>query len=197
MIQVNQLPVVPMKILFDFFPVLAFFIAYYLPDDRDQALYIATAVAIIAAIIQVSAWWLIRKKIEKMHIITLLIILFLGGATLLFHNKHFFMWKPTAVNWLFALAFIGGHFIGKKNMVQRMMDHAISVPQHVWNVLNWSWVTFFLLMGALNIYVAYNFAEEVWVNFKLFGMLGLTIVFAVGQAIYLSRYMTELEETKE
>lgn len=186
-----------MKILFDFFPVLAFFIAYYIPEDRSQAIYIATAVAIVAVIIQVVGWWLIRKKVEKMHIITLVIILLLGGATLLFQDKRFFMWKPTAVNWLFALAFIGGHFIGKKNMVQRMMDHAIRVPQHVWNVLNWSWVVFFLFMGTLNIYVAYNFAEEIWVNFKLFGMLGLTIVFAIGQAAYLSRYISETEETKE
>jgi intracellular septation protein len=186
-----------MKVLFDFFPVLAFFIAYYLPDDRAQAIYIATGVAIIAAVIQVTAYWLIKKKVEKMHIITLVIILLLGGATLLFQDKRFFMWKPTAVNWLFAFVFLGSEFIGKKNMVQRMMDHTISVPNHVWIVLNHSWVIFFILMGALNLYVAYSFAENIWVNFKLFGILGCTLLFAVGQAIYMSRYITEANEGKE
>jgi intracellular septation protein len=186
-----------MKVLFDFFPVLAFFIAYYLPDDRAQAIYIATAVAIAAACIQVTAYWLYKKQVEKMHVITLLIILLLGGATLLFQDKRFFMWKPTAVNWLFALAFLGSEFIGKKNMVQRMMDHAISVPGNVWMVLNRSWIIFFITMGMLNLYVAYTFEENIWVNFKLFGILGCTLIFAIGQAVYLSRYMTEVNEEKE
>lgn len=186
-----------MKVLFDFFPVLAFFIAYYLPEDRTQAIFIATAVAIIAASIQVAAYWLVKKKVEKMHVFTLLIILILGGATLLFQDKHFFMWKPTAVNWLFAIVFLGSEFFGKKNMVQRMMEHAVSAPANVWKVLNRSWIIFFLLMGMLNLYVAYTFAENIWVNFKLFGMLGITILFAVGQALYLSRYITEIEQRKE
>ena len=186
-----------MKILFDFFPVLAFFIAYYLPEDRSQAIYIATAVAIIAATIQVAAYWLIKKRVEKMHIITFVIILVLGGATLLLQDKRFFMWKPTAVNWLLALAFIGSEFIGKKPMIQHMMDHAISVPGHVWKILNRSWILFFILMGILNLYVAYTFSENIWVNFKLFGMLGITLIFAVGQAFYMSRYITEIEEGKE
>lgn len=186
-----------MKFLFDFFPVLAFFIAYYLPDDRTQAMYIATGVAIIAALIQVTIFWFIKRRIERMHIITLIIILILGGATLLTQNKEFFMWKPTAVNWLFAAAFLASQFVGKKPLVQRMMDHAITVPNPVWLNLNRSWVIFFLLMGALNLYVAYNFAEHIWVNFKLFGILGLTLIFAIGQAIYMSRYLSEIEEGKE
>lgn len=186
-----------MKFLFDFLPVLAFFIAYYLPDDRSQAIYIATAVAIVAAFLQVTAFWLINRRFEKMHIITLVIILILGSATLLTHNKQFFMWKPTAVNWLFAIAFLASQFIGKKPLVQRMMDNAISVPDQVWLNLNRSWVIFFFLMGAINLYVAYNFAEHIWVNFKLFGILGLTLLFAIGQAIYMSRFMTETGEGKE
>lgn len=186
-----------MKVLFDFFPVIAFFIAYYLPEDRTQAIYLATAVAIVAAAIQITAYWLVKKRVEKMHIITFLLILFLGGATLLLQDKRYFMWKPTAVNWLFALVFIGSEFIGKKNMIQRMMDHALSVPTQVWKILNRSWTGFFLLMGALNLYVAYTFSEQFWVNFKLFGMLGLTLIFAVGQAFYMSRYISEVEEGKE
>ena len=186
-----------MKQLFDFFPVLAFFITYYLAPDRSQAIYLATAAAIAAAVIQVSAWWLIKRRFEKMHVITLIIILILGSATLLTKNRFFFMWKPTAINWLFALAFIGSEFIGRKPMVQRMMDHAISAPLHVWTTLNRSWVIFFILMGALNLYVAYNFAEHIWVNFKMFGILGITIVFVIGQAIYMSRYVSEITEGKE
>jgi len=186
-----------MKFLIDFFPVLAFFIAYYIPDDRSQAIYIATATAIIAAILQVTVYWLINHRFEKMHIITLVIILILGGATLLTQNKQFFMWKPTAVNWLFAAVFLGSEFIGRKPLVQRMMDHAISVPDTVWLNLNRSWVIFFIIMGAANLYVAYNFAEHIWVNFKLFGILGLTLLFAIGQAIYMSRFITEIGEGKE
>ena len=186
-----------MKFLFDFFPVLAFFIAYYIPDDLSQRMYLATAVAIVAVIIQVSVYWLIHRRFEKMHLITLVIILVLGGATLITQDKRFFMWKPTAVNWLFAIAFLVSQFIGKKPLVQRMMDHAISVPAHVWNTLNWSWIVFFIFMGSVNLYIAFNFAENIWVNFKLFGILGMTFIFAIGQAIYMSRYMTEIEEKKE
>ena len=186
-----------MKFLFDFFPVLAFFIAYYIPDDLTQRMYVATAVAIVAVIFQVSIYWIIHRRFEKMHLITLALILILGGATLLLHDKRYFMWKPTAVNWLFAIAFLGSQFIGEKPLIKRMMDHAISMPEHVWLNLNRSWVIFFLSMGAVNLYVAFNFAEHIWVNFKLFGILGLTLLFAVGQAVYLSRHMTEIEETKE
>jgi intracellular septation protein len=186
-----------MKFLFDFFPVLAFFITYYIPADRSQAIYIATAVAIMAAIIQVSVYWLMHHRFEKMHVITLIIILILGGATLFTHNKEFFMWKPTAVNWLFAIVFLASQFIGNKPLVQRIMDHAINVPAPVWSNLNKSWVIFFFLMGVINLYVAYNFAEHIWVNFKLFGILGLTLLFAIGQAAYMSRYMTEIGESRE
>ena len=186
-----------MKLLFDFFPVLAFFLAYYLAPDRSQAIYLATAAAIAAAVIQVTGWWLIKRRFEKMHVITLLIILILGSATLLTRDKFFFMWKPTAVNWLFALVFLGSEFIGGKPMVQRMMDHAVNAPAHVWTTLNRSWAIFFILMGALNLYVAYHFAEHIWVNFKMFGILGITIVFAIGQAVYMSRYVSEITEGKE
>lgn len=186
-----------MKALFDFFPVLAFFIAYYVPSDRHQAIFIATGAAIIAAIIQVATTWIMYKKVEKMHVTTLVIILILGGATLLFHDKRFFFWKPTVVNWLFAAAFLISEFIGNKSMVQRMMDHAINLPGKIWKRLNRAWIIFFITMGALNLYVAFNFAENIWVNFKLFGMLGITVIFAIIQAAYLSRYMPEMQETKE
>ncbi len=183
-----------MKFLFDFFPVVAFFVAYYIPDDLAQRMFFATAVTIIAVIIQVSAYWLLYRRVEKMHLATLVIILILGGITLFTQDKRFFMWKPTVVNWLFALAFLASEFIGNKNLVQRIMEHAIKIPAQAWVNLNRGWILFFLSMGGANLYVAFNFAEHVWVNFKLFGMLGLTLLFGIIQAVYLSRYISELEE---
>jgi intracellular septation protein len=186
-----------MKLLFDFFPVLAFFIAYYIPDDLTQRMYFATAVTIVAVIIQISMYWIIYRRFEKMHLITLAIILMLGGLTLLLQDKRFFMWKPTAVNWLFAVAFLISEFIGKKPLIQRMMDHAITIPENVWYTLNRSWIAFFIFSGTINLMVAYRFAEDIWVNFKVFGILGMTMLFAIGQAFYLARYMTEPENTGE
>jgi len=186
-----------MKFLFDFFPVVAFFIAFYLPENREQGIYLATAVAIAASFIQVTVYWFIHRRFEKMHLITLALLVILGGATLLLQDIRFIKWKPTAVNWAFALAFLGSQFIGKKTLVQRMMEQAVTVPKGVWSNLNLSWVMFFITMGIANLYVAFNYSSEVWVNFKLFGILGLTLVFVFGQAIYMSRYMEEMNDGKE
>ncbi len=180
-----------MKFLVDFLPVLAFFIAFYIPSDREQAIYVATAAAIIASGIQIAGLWLMKHKIEKMHIVTFLLILVLGGATLVLQDKTFIKWKPTAVNWLFALVFLGSQFIGEKPLVQRMMEQALQMPRPVWLRLNLSWVVFFLVMGAANLYVAFNFSDEIWVNFKMFGILGLTFVFVIAQSLFLSRYMEQ------
>ncbi len=186
-----------MKFLVDFFPVLAFFIAFYLPGDREQAIYVATAAAIIASALQIAGLWLLKHKIEKTHVITFLLILVLGGATLLLHDKTFIKWKPTAVNWLFALVFLGSQFLGGKPLVQRMMEQAVQLPRPVWLRLNLSWAGFFLIMGIVNLYVAFNFSDAIWVNFKMFGILGLTFVFVVGQSLFLSRYMEEPTNAKE
>ncbi|NIN36528.1 MAG: septation protein A, partial [Gammaproteobacteria bacterium] len=142
-------------------------------------------------------YWVIHRRFEKMHLITLVVILCLGGLTILLRNKVFIMWKPTVVNWLFALVFLGSEFIGSKPLIQRMMDHAMNLPQLVWYRLNRSWIVFFIFSGLVNIYVAYNFAEHIWVNFKLFGLLGLTLLFAIGQAFYLARHITDTEQSKE
>lgn len=180
-----------MKLLFDFFPVLTFFIAYYIPDDISERMYYATAATIIAVIIQVSVFWIITRHFEKIHLVTLAIILILGGLTLLLEDKRYFMWKPTAVNWLFATAFIASEFIGKKPLIQTMMGHAITIPENIWYTLNRSWITFFIFSGALNLFVAYQFSEATWVNFKVFGILGMTLLFALAQAFYLARYLPE------
>lgn len=180
-----------MKFLFDLFPILLFFLAYKLYD-----IYTATAVAIAAAFLQITLFWLRNRRFENMHLVTLGILVVFGGLTLYLKDPIFIMWKPTIVNWLFGAVFLGSQFIGQRPLVERMMSHAITVPGPVWGKLNWAWVVFFVSMGALNLYVAYNFSENTWVNFKLFGMMGLTIAFVFLQAIYLSRYMQPDSESE-
>jgi intracellular septation protein len=180
-----------MKFLFDLFPILLFFLAYKLYD-----IYTATAVAIAAAFLQITLFWLRNRRFENMHLVTLGILIVFGGLTLYLKDPIFIMWKPTIVNWLFGAVFLGSQFIGQRPLVERMMSHAITVPGPVWGKLNWAWVIFFVSMGALNLYVAYNFSENTWVNFKLFGMMGLTIAFVFLQAIYLSRYMQPDSESE-
>ncbi len=138
-----------MKLLFDFFPILLFFIAY-----KVYGIFPATAVAIAASFVQVGAFWLKHRRFETMHLVTLALIVVLGGLTLLFHDRTFFMWKPSIVNWLFAAAFLGSRFVGEKTVIERMMGHAIPAPVEIWRRLNLAWVTFFVLMGVANLYVA-------------------------------------------
>ena len=207
-----------MKQLFDFFPILLFFIVYKfyldLPDDlivsinnifpfmgmqpgeSKHAIYLATLAAILATIVQVALTALVSRKVEKMHVITLLLLIVFGGATLLLKDPVFIKWKPTAINWLFALVFLGSQFIGDKPLVQRMMGHALELEdQSVWTRLNYAWILFFVFSGVLNLVVAYSFSEDIWVDFKLFGLMGLTLIFVIGQAIYLARYMPSNEHT--
>ncbi len=176
-----------MKFLFDLFPIILFYTAYQLYD-----IYVATAVAIAAAFVQTGLFWLKTRRFETMHLVVLGILVVFGGMTLLLRDPIFIMWKPTLVNWLFGLAFLGSHFIGDRTITERFMSKAITVPEPVWSRLNMAWTAFFLLVGALNLYVAYNFSEETWVNFKMFGIIGLTLVFIFAQAFYLSRYMEEV-----
>ncbi len=174
-----------MKFLFDFFPILLFFIAFKLYD-----IYVATAVIIVASIVQISWIWIKQHRVENMHLITLVLVVILGGATLLLHDETFIKWKPTVVNWAFALAFLGSQFIGRKNLLQRMLEKQVIVTvEYVWTRLNLAWVLFFIAMGIINLYVAFNFDTNTWVNFKLFGMMGLTIVFVIAQSFYLARYI--------
>jgi intracellular septation protein len=179
-----------MKFLFDFFPILLFFVAYKAYD-----IYVATAVMIVATFIQVSWSWLQHRRIEKMHLITLVLITVLGGATLVLRDPSFIMWKPSVINWAFGAVFIGSQFIGKKPIVQRMMESNVELPAHIWPRLNIAWAIFFIFLGFLNLYVFKNYDEATWVNFKLFGMIGLTFVFIIAQAFFIGRYIKEPEST--
>ena len=177
-----------MKLLFDLLPVIFFFIAFKIPDDPHQGILLATAVAIVTSCLQVGLYWLKNRRFETMHLITLGLLLVLGGATLLLKDDRFIKWKPTAVNWVFAAAFLGSQFIGEKSLVRRMLEGNITLPAPVWVRLNLAWVAFFITAGCANLYVAFNFSLDTWVNFKLFGLMGLTLLFVFAQAFYLSRY---------
>jgi intracellular septation protein len=183
-----------MKFLYDFFPIVLFFISY-----KVYGMYVATAVIIVSSLLQVGYSWYRHRKVEKMHLITLVIVLVFGGLTLILQDPVFIKWKPTVVNGLFAVAFLGSQFIGKKTLVERMMSTQIELPSAVWRRLNLTWVAFFVVSGAANIYVAYNFSEDTWVNFKLFGVLGLTFAFIIIQAFYISRHLPDeaLAEAEE
>jgi len=181
-----------MKFLFDFFPILLFFIAYKMWD-----IFIATGVAIAATFVQVGLFWAKHRRFERMHLITLALIVVFGGLTIALRDELFIKWKPSILNWLFAAAFLGSQFIGKKPLVQRMLETNFSLPEAIWGRLNLIWIVFFTAMGAINLYVAYYFDTETWVNFKLFGMMGLTILFVIAQAFYLARHMPDQPESNE
>ncbi|GJM06813.1 MAG: putative intracellular septation protein A [marine bacterium B5-7] len=151
----------------------------------------ATAAAIVASVLQLAFVWWRKRRVEKMLLFTTLIIVVLGSLTLIFHNESFIKWKPTVINWLFALVFFASQWVGKKNLSERMLSQNIHLPAAIWKKLNNSWSAFFFLTGAANLYVAFHYSTEIWVNFKLFGILGLTLIFVILQALYLSKHMKE------
>lgn len=173
-----------MHLFYDLLPIILFFLAY-----KFYGIYIATAVAIIAVFAQVAATFIRGKKPEIMQIITLGMVLILGSATLFFHNELFIKWKPTAVYWVLGTVFLMTTFISKKNLVQKMLEKNLTLPDKAWSTLNTTWYCFFFLMGFINLFVVYQFDTDTWVNFKLFGTLILTLLFAGLQGILISRYI--------
>ncbi|MBI4204137.1 MAG: septation protein A [Betaproteobacteria bacterium] len=177
-----------MKFLFDIFPVVLFFTAFKFYD-----IYVATAVAIGATFVQIGWVWLRHRKVEKMLWISLGVIVVFGGATLLLRDETFIKWKPTVLYWLFGTALAVGALIFKKNLVRTMMEKQVTLPDMVWTKLQASWIAFFVVMGALNLFVAYNFSTDAWVNFKLFGGIGLMLIFVLLQALMLGKYVQDKE----
>ena len=175
-----------MKMFFDFLPVLLFFIVYKMYD-----IYTATAVLIAASAIQTVGHRLIKGSFEKTHVITLALVALFGGLTLALQDETFIKWKPTAINWLFAIVFIGSQFVGKKTIIERMMGSNLTLPSVIWVKLNLAWALFFVFLGAINIYVAFSFDTDTWVNFKLFGLMGLTFLFIIAQSLFLVPYLKE------
>lgn len=222
-----------MQFLYEFLPIILFFGAY-----KVWGIYTATAVAIGVSAVQVSWSYYRHKKVEKMLIASMLIILVMGGLTLILRDKSFIMLKPSIINWAFALIFLGTQFIGKKPLVERMMGSQITLTENKWPQLNMAWVGFFIIAGLANLYFALDYhdvekqlisttptisaeqletlqceqldstesqglctlaksKEELWVNFKLFGILGLTVIFIILQGIWLTRYIQPEAETPE
>jgi len=187
-----------MKFLFDFFPVVFFYIAFNVSKkytDEVDAMIIATAVLMAATVAQVAFNWFKHRKIEKMHIIVLVLALVFGGATIYFRDQQFLIWKVSIANWLFAVVFLGSHFIGHTHVIKRMMQHAVTLPDPIWDRLSYMWIVFFTALGFINLAVGYQYDFDTWVDFKLFGLLGLTFAFIILQTLYLSRHMKEVKET--
>ncbi|MGP1677616.1 MAG: septation protein A [Giesbergeria sp.] len=201
-----------MKFLFDLFPVILFFVAFKIaganvPIAHDFAarwlgegiapsqapILIATAVAIIATFGQIAWVWLRRRKVDTMLWVSLAIIAVFGGATLYLHDETFIKWKPTVLYWLFASVLGASALIFRKNLIRTMLGEQIQLPDPAWNKLNLSWAGFFTCMGFLNLYVAFNFSTDTWVNFKLFGGMGLMLAFVIGQALFLAKYVEQKE----
>jgi len=211
-----------MKLFYDLLPVLLFFIGYHNaslvadntpvgqwinpeqwtdPIQREVmvATIIATGIAIVASFIQVTGFWIKNRRFERMHIFSLVLISGLGGITIVFGNPAFIQWKPTVLNWVFAGVFLASQFIGKSNLVEKMMGAQIKLPEPIWKRLNMSWVVFFIFSGLVNLYVAFYYATDLdektrmdfWVDFKLFGLMGMTLVFVIAQAFYLTKYIQE------
>lgn len=181
-----------MKLLFDFFPIILFFIVY-----KKFGIYPATGVVILTSTLQVLFYWLKYRKIDSLLLATSAIVVVLGGITLVFKNEIFIKWKPTLIYWLSAVVFFASQYIGKKNMIERMLGSNISASARVWYWLNLSWVIFFTALGIANIYVVYHYSTDTWVNFKLIGIMGLTIIFIMGQALFLARFVQEKDSNTE
>jgi len=175
-----------MKFLFDLLPVLLFFIAFKLAD-----IYVATAVAIATTFVQVAWLKLSGKRVDAMLWASLAIIAVFGGATLALQDETFIKWKPTVLYWLLAAVLAGSAQLFGRNLVRLMLSEQVQLPDPIWSRLNWSWVGFFVFMGALNLYVAFNYSTDLWVNFKLFGGVGLMLVFVVVQALFLARHVED------
>ncbi|MBI3370624.1 MAG: septation protein A [Betaproteobacteria bacterium] len=175
-----------MKFLFDLFPVILFFVAFKLTD-----IYVATGVAIAATCAQIG-WLALRgKRIDPMLWVSLAVIVLFGGATLVLQNETFIKWKPTVLYWLFAGSLTVMALGFRRNLIRSMLGKQVVLPDAVWTRLHWSWVGFFIFMGGANLYVAFNFSTDLWVNFKLFGGMGLMFAFVVAQALFLARYVEE------
>jgi intracellular septation protein len=173
-----------MKLLFDFLPIIVFFITY-----KFFGIYVATISVIVISVLQVLIYWFKYRRIDKMILVTAASAIILGGVTLMLHDEIYIKWKPTVIYWLLAALFIGSKLVTGKSLIQSILEANINLPKHVWYRLNWVWAAFFLAMGLLNLYVVYNYSTNTWVNFKLVGILGLTLIFVIAQSLYLTRYI--------
>lgn len=181
-----------MKLLFDFFPIILFFASYKI---FHHDIFIATAVVIVVSIIQVLIYWLKYRRVEALLLTNCVLILLFGGTTLLLHQEIYVKWKASVIYWLYAVALIASQYFGTKPLVQRALETNLTLPAQVWAKVNWICAIYFAGIGFINLFVVYHFSTNAWVDFKLFGILGLTILFFVGLSFYLSRYIDPKSDT--
>jgi intracellular septation protein len=202
-----------MKLLFDLFPVILFFAAFKYSEKNPELaaswvssllgsvtvdakiapILLATVVVILATIAQI-AWVAWRHgKVDKMLWVSLGLVVVFGGMTLIFQNESFIKWKPTILYWVFAGSMMFSAAVLKKNAIKAMLGEQLSLPEAIWGKVNWAWIGFFVNMGILNLIIAFNFPTDVWVNFKLFGGMGLMLLFVLAQGMLLSKYVEEKE----
>ena len=200
-----------MKLLFDLFPVILFFAAFKYSeknpelaaswvgsllgaaavDVKQAPILLATVVVIAATVAQIAWVWFRHGKVDKMLWVSLVLVAFFGGMTLIFQDETFIKWKPTILYWVFAGSMSFAALVLKKNAIKTMLGEQLTLPEAVWSKVNYSWVAFFIVMGFLNLIIAFNFPTDVWVNFKLFGGMGLMLIFVLGQGVLLSKYVEE------
>lgn len=179
-----------MQLLLDYIPIVIFIMAYFYRD-----IFFATGVLMIAMPIVLLLQWVMTKKLNRIYAVSTALVLVLGAFTLTFRNPTFLYWKPTVLNWAFAVAFLGSQWFGEKPFIKRMLGGAADLKDDQWTRLNQIWVLFFVFVGGVNLYVAYSFSEAFWVKFKLFGMLGITVVFVIIQSIWLTMMAHKNEST--
>jgi intracellular septation protein len=173
-----------MQLLADYFPLILFFVAF-----KWQGIWVATAVAIVASIMQI-AWFWWRGKVSAVHWVSLAVIVVFGGATLLLQDETFIKWKPTVLYLIFAAVLAAGKLVWRRDLLAYVMKD-LTLPAPVWTRLTWSWVAFFAAMAVANWYVAFHFSTDAWVNFKVWGAIILFLVFALAQGVVLARFMSE------
>ena len=178
-----------MKQFFDFIPLLVFFTVYKFYD-----IYTATAALMVVTVLQIAITWFTLRKLEKMHLITLGMVLVFGGFTLFFHDDAFIKWKVTVINLLFSAALLVSQFVLKKPLIKQMLGKEMQLPDAIWSRVNLAWAGFFAVAAATNTYIAFHLPQEVWVNFKVFGLLGMTLLFTVATVFYLYRHLPAEQE---
>jgi len=186
-----------MQFLVDFLPIIVFVAVYKGYGSfvsADDALFAATGAIMVVMAIQISIQWLRRRTVNKMLLASGGLVLVLGGSTLAFHNPLFIQWKPTILYWLLAAALMISSFVGKMTLTQRAMGHAIELPAKIWHHINMMWALGFGLFGAANIYVVYNYSQNAWVNFKIYGFIAFAVVMAIMQSVYIE-FMTRKTDT--
>lgn len=175
-----------MKPFYDLIPAIVFYVIYQIWN-----IYWATGALIIITGLQLAYVWFRHKRVDKLLLIIFLLVFIFGGLTIILHDAEFLQWKVSVVNWLFGAAFLFSAWFTKKPIIQRFLEKSVELPKKVWHTLNYAWGIYFIVIGCVNLYVALTFSLNAWVDFKTFGLIGLTIVFIVGQSFYLHKYLKE------